>query len=370
MRMIGRALLSALLLLSVPALADDVSNGSWSTTDASNNAAPPNGWPAGMFPNQVEPSARSNMGGVKRWWERANAGLSTTGSAGAYILTPSNTSYPTAYTQGEVTCAKANFTSVGNDTLNINGLGAKPVYFSTGAAFSKIGASRFYIGQQFCASYDSALNSGGGGFQLLTEGGTGPLTPTTIVASGSITGVGFNDTSVAGYSATAFGITNNFSFRGFQNDDYVDIVATSGGVRLAQGGGAWSSISDERLKNWSIPQVDLRDGIKKLWVGNFNRYQNMQKTGKGVSGFGVRAQQVLRVFPWLQGIAVWKPEKSNKSDVFHASSEPFAFMALWGVQDAYRQIDELKARDEKLEQQVRRLTAVVAALHREDRKSP
>lgn len=156
---------------AVNAFADDLSNGSWSTTDASNSAAPPNGWPAGMAPNQVEPAARSNMGALRRWWERGNPALSTTGSAGAYVLTPTNTSYPTAYTQGEVYCAKANFTSVGNDTLNVNSLGAKKIYQASTSGPAALTAGTIQSGQQFCASYDAALNSGAGGFQLLTGSG-------------------------------------------------------------------------------------------------------------------------------------------------------------------------------------------------------
>lgn len=164
LKLLARGLLAVLLLAAPAAYADDISNGSWSTTDGSNTAAPPNGWPAGMFPNQVEPSARAGMGGVKRWWERANAALSTTGSAGAYAITPSNTSYPTAYTQGEIYCAKANFASVGNDTLNVNGLGAKALYNN----LARIGAGSLATGQQFCASYDGSLNSGAGGFQVIS----------------------------------------------------------------------------------------------------------------------------------------------------------------------------------------------------------
>lgn len=146
----------------------DISNGTWNTTDASNNSAPPGGWPAGMFPNQVEPSARAMMGATKRWWERANAGITTTGSAGAYVLTPTNISYPTAYTQGEIYAAKANFTAVGADTLNINGVGAKPIYVPGAAGPTPISAGGIVIGQQFAVAYDAALNSSAGGFQLLS----------------------------------------------------------------------------------------------------------------------------------------------------------------------------------------------------------
>lgn len=168
MKSIGRALLCALLLLSAPAIADDVSNGSWSTTDGSNNSAPPNGWPAGMFPNQVEPTARSNMGGVKRWWERSHPAITTTGSAGAYVLTPTNATYPTAYTQGDIVCAKANFTSVGADTLNFNTLGAKGIYVAGQSSIAAIAASTILSGAQFCVAFDGALNSGAGGWQLLS----------------------------------------------------------------------------------------------------------------------------------------------------------------------------------------------------------
>jgi len=182
LKFVARGLLAVLLLAAPVAYADDISNGSWSTTDGSNTAAPPNGWPAGMFPNQVEPSARAGMGGTKRWWERANAGISTTGSAGAYVLTPTNTSYPTAYTQGEIYCAKSNFTSVGNDTLNVNGLGAKALYNN----LARIGAGSIQSGQQFCGAYDGALNSGAGGFQLLSGVPIANTLPTRqVLTSGS-----------------------------------------------------------------------------------------------------------------------------------------------------------------------------------------
>lgn len=223
MRFIGRALLCALLVLSNPVLADDISNGSYSTTDGSNSASPPNGWPAGMPANAVEPSARSNMGATKRWWERANPTLSTTGSAGAYILTPTNTSYPTAYTQGEVVCAKANFSSVSNDTLNWNGLGAKALYAAVNSALSRIGAGTILSGQQFCASYDGALNSGGGGFQLVA--------PTSVPTTGGgnfVQTALHGTTSIASSSTSVIGALPN-------NTSGIVIVSEYGVI----GDGAW-----------------------------------------------------------------------------------------------------------------------------------
>ena len=166
----ARFLLPLVLAISAPALADDISNGSYSTTDSLNNSAPPAGWPSGMYPSEVEPTARANMGATARWWERANPTLTTTGSAGAYALTTSNVLYPTAYKQGEVYCAKANFTSVGSDTLAVNSLAALPLYQPSGTGPTAVVAGQIHSGAMFCAAYDAALNSGAGGFQLLTGG--------------------------------------------------------------------------------------------------------------------------------------------------------------------------------------------------------
>ena len=67
----------------------DISTTSWSEVDANNNQTPPEGWPPGMFPNAVEPTARMNMGAVKRFWDRLNpvypATLATTDS---FVVTP------------------------------------------------------------------------------------------------------------------------------------------------------------------------------------------------------------------------------------------------------------------------------------------
>lgn len=41
----------------------------WSTTAADNNSTPPNGWPEGMLPSQVNNSARQMMADVRAWYE-------------------------------------------------------------------------------------------------------------------------------------------------------------------------------------------------------------------------------------------------------------------------------------------------------------
>lgn len=44
---------------------------SWSTSAGSNNQAPPNGWPGGMLPSQVEPTARQMMASLAVWYQAA-----------------------------------------------------------------------------------------------------------------------------------------------------------------------------------------------------------------------------------------------------------------------------------------------------------
>lgn len=55
------------LCAAFPVRADDISN--WSEIDDNNNRSPPNGWPAGMLPTEVEPTARAMMGAIKRFYD-------------------------------------------------------------------------------------------------------------------------------------------------------------------------------------------------------------------------------------------------------------------------------------------------------------
>ena len=148
--------------------------GQWSETDGNNTSPPPDGAPVGTFPNQAEGIWRAIMGALKRFWDRINGTVTTTGSAGAYVYTPASTSFPTAYVQGETYVWRANFTSIGSDTLNINSLGAKQIYKPSTNGMTSIAAGDIQNGQIVHTVYDGNLNSGGGGFQLI--GGPSGLT--------------------------------------------------------------------------------------------------------------------------------------------------------------------------------------------------
>lgn len=154
----------------------DISASSWNESDPLNNATPPTGWPEGQMPSTVNDCARMMMGGLKRWWNRANPTIAATGVSGAYAYATANTLFPTAYQQGETYSFKAPFTSVGGDTFVVNALTALPIYSRTGSGtLSAIHAGDIQSGTYITLAYDSALNAGAGGFQLVNGGGTAPI---------------------------------------------------------------------------------------------------------------------------------------------------------------------------------------------------
>jgi hypothetical protein len=102
----------------------------WSTTAASNNATPPNGFPEGMAPSTVNDAAREVMAAVARYRSDTD-GVNT--SAGTNTITLAASRAMTAYAQGDMYTFKAGGTNTGATTLNVDSLGAKNVQFN-GAA--------------------------------------------------------------------------------------------------------------------------------------------------------------------------------------------------------------------------------------------
>lgn len=60
----------------------------WSTTAASNNSAPPDGWPEGMNPNAVNDTAREMMAAIKTWYDEEISfrGVPQNSQSGNYTL--------------------------------------------------------------------------------------------------------------------------------------------------------------------------------------------------------------------------------------------------------------------------------------------
>ena len=124
------ALAGILALLAIPAHAADLSAPTWNEIDGSNNSAPPAGWPAGMAPNQVSPTARAMMGATKRFYDHINATVTSGGTANAQTLTYPVA--PAAYALGDRYLFTAGTSNAGATTLNVNGLGPISVRLNGG----------------------------------------------------------------------------------------------------------------------------------------------------------------------------------------------------------------------------------------------
>jgi hypothetical protein len=133
---------------------NEISNGAWSETDASNNAATPNGWPEGQPPSSVNDCARMMMGAVKRFWGRINGTYVTTGAANAYVLTPA--AGLSAYVAGERYSFRASFANSGPATLDISSLGAKTIkrFVNGGSTASALVGGEIQDGQPVTVEYD------------------------------------------------------------------------------------------------------------------------------------------------------------------------------------------------------------------------
>lgn len=135
----------------------DFGSANWSETDASNNAAVPNGFPEGMNPSDVNNAARANMGAEKRFWNRINSVKTTAGTSTVYTLT-----YDVAaasYYDGELFSFIVDETCGAAPTLNINGLGARNLRKFTAGAFANLAAGDIVTNQPITVRYNLAATT-------------------------------------------------------------------------------------------------------------------------------------------------------------------------------------------------------------------
>jgi hypothetical protein len=201
-------------------------NTNWFETDASNNKASPNGWPEGMMPSGVNDSARGDKGALKRFWDRVNPVQTITPAGGLYTFTTSNTSYPTAYVNGEIYCFVPAVSSIGGDQFQVNSLGAKPIQKREpgvgGTGFFPIVALDIPSFLPTQLIYNNSLAGGTGAFILLN-----PFVP--------IYGDGVGGINTGGGVTTAGLILTHYNGSSSGGEA---IYATAGGIRSDAGGTA------------------------------------------------------------------------------------------------------------------------------------
>lgn len=163
----------------------DISAATWSETDASNTASPPDGDPEGQLPSTVNNSLRAIRGAIKRWYDHSGPTLVSAGTANAQTLTYAVA--PTAYVTGDVysfTVGTA-LTNTGATTLNVNGLGAKNIFIGS----TTLQGGELREAQLITVGYDGTQ------FQLLrgivpAVGGFTPSNPTGVVGAAVMMGLG------------------------------------------------------------------------------------------------------------------------------------------------------------------------------------
>lgn len=130
----------------------------WSTSAASNNSAPPNGWPENMQRSAVNDCAREMMAALAKWYQDQRGSLITAGGTTAYTLTTNNVH--TALSDIPLMVVRANVANTGAATLNIDGLGALSLTKANGVALA---AGEFATNKLYLIAY----NSGGSRFEIL-----------------------------------------------------------------------------------------------------------------------------------------------------------------------------------------------------------
>lgn len=106
----------------------------WSTTAASNNASPPDGWPENMARASVNDSAREMMAALSKWFLDTDGSLVSAGGTTAYTLTTNSSN--AALADISFLIFRINATNTGAATLAVDGLTAKDWTKPGGTALS------------------------------------------------------------------------------------------------------------------------------------------------------------------------------------------------------------------------------------------
>jgi microcystin-dependent protein len=152
----------------------------WSRTPA-DNASATYTWAEGMAPSSVNDSARGIMSDVAQWRDDIAGAIATGGTSTSYTLTTYSAFDSLAHMNGQVVAFTPHTTCGATVTLNVDGLGAKPL---RSAPSTELVAGHLVQGTPYVAVY----NNSDGAFYLqafygnpysLPIGGLLPFTGTT-----------------------------------------------------------------------------------------------------------------------------------------------------------------------------------------------
>ena len=126
----------------------------WSKTAASNATADSTvNWAEGQSPSSVNDSARAMMASTAAWRDDISGTITTGGSSTAYTLTSNQVFDSLAHMNGAMISFIPHATNGASATLNVDGLGAKPLRFSPSVAAP---AGTLILGAPYTFVYNSS----------------------------------------------------------------------------------------------------------------------------------------------------------------------------------------------------------------------
>jgi microcystin-dependent protein len=158
--------LIGLFMLAVVASPASAEVYDWSQTPSTNDTADTGSdvqWAEGMTPSDVNDSARAMMAEVRKWIDDLGAFATSTtmqtsaGTSTAYTLATEGSA--DNLENGRQVCFLVDETNGASATLNVDSLGAKPIY---GIEDTALPAGALPIDTIQCLSYDAAANSASG----------------------------------------------------------------------------------------------------------------------------------------------------------------------------------------------------------------
>jgi microcystin-dependent protein len=128
----------------------------WSTTAANNATADATiNWAEGQAPSSVNDSARAEMAAVAKFRDDIAGAITTGGTATAYTLTSNQAFNSLANMSGRMIAFVPHATNGATVTLNVDGLGAKPL---RSAPATELLAGVLVQGTPYVATYNNAAN--------------------------------------------------------------------------------------------------------------------------------------------------------------------------------------------------------------------
>lgn len=261
----------------------------WSKTASANDDADPSiDWLEGQAPSTVNDSARAMMAALANDRDDTRGALTTSGTSTAYTVA-TNSGNSTLQDGLEIS-AVIHTANGSSPTLNVDTLGAKPIYKASGTTVAAIASGDMIADYHATLQYDASLNSGSGAWVLMTPAATASVDLTSGNVTGTLPmskgGTGNTVTGTSGQIAVSDG-SKYVPATGATASEYRS--AATDKILLADD--VWSAAGTVALTDGTTIALDLSSGINfTLTIGGNRTLSNPTNVKVGQTGW-IRIQQ-------------------------------------------------------------------------------